>query len=261
MAYSCLSLNFHKFLFDMPVYNPSDIPKSLIENLIMASSDTRQLATALAASTAAQIATRTLVDAVAAKATATDTTLTTATLGMVTQREYSLPSAAFTLVNGVMTAEITHDFNSTAIQMSLTDSSGDEQGFSQLTAKSSTKAIVELTPTQHADNSYPLTFLLQGKRIVVTGSTWYKMAAGIYYYRLQNGFIDRSTDGTTVDLAGIASGVTLAKMSSQSTYIYVTKADGIVYYFNSASLPAFYTPADAADYQNLLNNPATITLN
>ena len=186
--------NYYQFTYEVKVYEktltqsqidlaialqiPSEflnaIPPEYIQLLnglrTMAQSDTRTAAAAiLAAQTAADLANQTIVS-VNDELNAVKSTVVSVTEDMVTQDSFSVVASDFVIVGDFYHAikPLVKVSGSTPVQMSLTDSLGEEQGFSQLISPylgDSMKACVELNASQFADNTYPLTFLVQGKRI------------------------------------------------------------------------------------------------
>ena len=148
-----------------------------------------------------------------AKATAAQTSVTvvegelvSTKQEMVHQSEFELASSAFELGSNeygpCMIATVTHALLGGSVQMSLTDKSGDEQGFSQLIGNidgQPDKAKVELTMTQHAEADFPLTFLLQGKKSTSTVVSGIKSAVSTFFnYFLENGVLTAQSRDTGI---------------------------------------------------------------
>lgn len=200
------------------------IPQSTLQILtginLMASADTRQLLknitdAATAASQAQTTATQADEKALAAdaKATALQSGLTvvegeliSTKAEMVHQSEFKIESADFILRSNeygpCMIASVTHDLLGGPVQMSLTDKSGDEQGFSQLVGNIEGwpgVAKIELTIDQHSSADYPLTFLLQGKKSAIPVGSAIKSAASAFFnYFLENGALTAQSRDTGV---------------------------------------------------------------
>ena len=143
----------------------------------MAQSDTRTAAAAILAAqnaatiaqTTADLANQTIVS-VTDELNTVKSTVVSVTEDMVTQDSFSINASDFVMVGDFYHAikPLVKVSGATPVQMSLTDSLGEEQGFSQLISPylgDSMKACVEFNASQFADNTYPLTFCVQGKRI------------------------------------------------------------------------------------------------
>jgi len=172
----------------MPVFNPTT--PELRDFLIMASADTRNLVQAVETANSTITADKATQDAInlanaqaiaAAQATAdtantgvaaVNTIATQITDEMVINEFFSVPVTAFVVqASGLYHAvlDLIKIDGSKGVQMSLTDASGDEQGFSQLMAKYQgdvQKCAVELTATQYSGSEYPMSLVCQGQRLM-----------------------------------------------------------------------------------------------
>lgn len=200
------------------VFNPSyanlteklGIPLSLLESFpestllalqginLMANTDTRTTLAAIEAAALKADQALTVGQGAQTKADLTANSLVEAKTEMVLDRRFELSQAMFTLENGFMVADVTHDLTAGQPQMSLTDAQGDEQGFAQLIAKSPSVARVELSMSQYNDNSYPLTFLCQGSKgtaIVASVGQWVALGTSGRSVQLSNGNLIASQIG------------------------------------------------------------------
>ena len=234
----------------------------ILEGLnLMASSDTRQLIATIEQQALEALITREMTDAINVQNTATVATLAAVKSELLTQEEYELVSASFVFRNGFMVANVDHGLSGGKVQMSLMDAQGDVQGFSQLIATSPTKATVELTVSQHADNSYPLTFLLQGKKgnAVALGS-FIRQPVSDRYYRLANGMIDSSTDGVTVENAGLANNVVSAFLTNDSQFVYILLTNGAFVKIDNGNLGAGLLATGTVEYDAEFAKTDKVTL-
>ena len=164
MGQSYIFLNFHKSPFNMPVYNPSNIPPTLLETIEMAQSDTRELVIALESLQASNVTTQATLTATQATVNVVNATLGNVQGFMTQPEQFTIPKDRFNLVGTVRVQGVTHGLSVGQTQMTLIDSTGDIQGFAQLIAVNSTQAAVELSATQWNDNAYPLTLLIHGRK-------------------------------------------------------------------------------------------------
>lgn len=143
----------------------------------MASSDTRNLIAQLESTTAkadqglaAAATAQASVDAVTATVSTVQSVVTDIKESSLIQESFDLFVSMFTQIGNVYRAVVPlQQIDGTkGVQLSLTDSDGEDQGFSQLISRygeDDQKIAVELTATQYMDNTYPLRFLCQGQRI------------------------------------------------------------------------------------------------
>ena len=264
--------NYYQFTYEARIYEkrltqsqvdlaialqiPSDflnaIPPEYIQLLnglrTMAQSDTRTAAAAiLAAQTAADLANQTIVS-VNDELNAVKSTVVSVTEDMVTQDSFSVVASDFVIVGDFYHAikPLVKVSGSTPVQMSLTDSMGEEQGFSQLISPylgDSMKACVELNASQFADDTYPLTFLVQGMRAaVVAGSSATDLNNG-FVATLENETLDVDTEsGSEVySINGVAS----ARANQSGTQLHIAKVAGDYIW---VSMPEFIVNASNAGY-------------
>lgn len=148
----------------MPVYNPSNIPPTLLQTIAMTQSDTRELVIALEALQTSNATTQATLTATQATINTVNATLGTVQGFMTQPEQFTILKDKFDLIYGVRVQTVTHGFSVGQYQMTLIDNAGDVQGFAQLIATSSTVAAVELSIAQWNDNSYPLTLLIHGRK-------------------------------------------------------------------------------------------------
>lgn len=142
----------------------------------MASSDTRNLINAVQTSTASiasnQAAQDSINSANAAAITAAQLAADNFNKEMIISEKFSLSAADFVAqLNGVYHAIVNLILvdGSKGVSLTLTDADGDDQGFSQLISPymgDAQKACAEISASQLADNSYPLSLLCQGHKLI-----------------------------------------------------------------------------------------------
>ena len=259
------------------------IPQQTLQILsgidLMASADTRNLIQSIEATGAAIAADKTTQNAInssnaagiaAAQATASSANsgiaaINTATAQisseMVINESFQVSTTAFTLqpsgfYHAVLNLIKIDGVN--GVQMSLTDSGGDEQGFSQLMIKydgNAQKVAIEFTASQKNDSSYPLTLLAQGRKLttpVIPNPP--DPAAGTV---LESGFTARllnqiltitNPDGT---IAGESGADIIGAYFRGGDRIYVASGFGSGYFYvtyNSTPSPTWVVSSEA-DYQ------------
>ena len=183
----------------MPVYNPSNIPSTLLQTIAMTQSDTRELVIALEALQASNATTQATLTATQATVDTVNATLGTVQGFMTQPEQFTIQKDRFDLIGGVRVQTVTHGFSVGQYQMTLIDNTGDIQGFAQLIATSSTVATVELSITQWNDNSYPLTLLIHGRKpIPATVRTGITIGAG-GAFSLLNGSLAQLVSGVWIE--------------------------------------------------------------
>lgn len=210
------------------------LPNQLLEILMVLdpskSADTRNIVRQLEANSLATAANTGAIQQTQAE-------LVLATDEMVQNREYSVAQTDFTQVGDAYVALVTHDLTGAVPQMSLIDAEKEEQGFSQLIASGIDKIKVELSATQYANSSFPFVLTVQGKKSAASmAGTWKAKPLSDRFYRLLNGTIDRSADGSTVENAALLTQITEAFMSGTSQLIFWKNSDGQVGTIDNGSL-------------------------
>ena len=200
-----------------------------------------------AAQAAATLAAQTAANTANAGVTAVTATTTEISGNMVINEVFSIPSSAFVLQGSGLYHAIMSLIKvdgPKGVQLSLTDSDGDAQGFSQLISPylgDVQKATVELTASQFANNDYPLSFICQGCKLPAvttppSGGTNFKRLGNLnHWYQLVNTTLQYSNDGVTADTNMDNYNVLEAFMLTNNGEVYVKYNDGTYYMFAGAS--------------------------
>ena len=227
--------------------------KDLIQDLqTMANTDIRSMLAAVEAATmqgntnAATIATQgvTLADV---KATA------------VVEKNFTLQKDAFILEGDVYRAPIQHDMGSKFPGVTIYDNGGDLQ-LAEFIAIDPNQCKLELTAVQWADNDFPLTVNLQARSIAsVVAAAWKLIPTGAQYWRLQDGILERSADGVTVELANWQTGVSEAFMTAIDREVFVKTSTGTYGVWVSDN-PSGLVPTTQEDYEQNKSMAGTVIL-
>lgn len=231
-----------------------------------------------AAQAAATLAAQTAANTANAGVTAVTATTTEISGNMVINEVFSIPSSAFVLQgSGLLPGSgLYHAIMSLikvdgtkGVQLSLTDSDGDDQGFSQLISPylgDVQKATVELTASQFANNDYPLSFICQGCKLPAvttppSGGTNFKRLGNLnHWYQLVNTTLQYSNDGVTADTNMDNYNVLEAFMLTNNGEVYVKYNDGTYYMFAGASPANPGVEITQATYDSRVGFPARIVI-
>lgn len=175
----------------------------------------------------------------------------------------SIAASAFTLnaASGYYEYVLTHNLNDEAPEVNVVDAQRERQ-LIQDTGIDENSVKLELAPEDMTSNAWPLYVTVLGKpgSTIPNANLFKQIQPAGAWYRLLNGTLDYSLNGTTVDVPMVFLTVSEAFMLTIPGTVWVKLANGTYYTFNGATpeLPA--TETTQAVFDSRIGFPDRVAL-
>jgi hypothetical protein len=181
----------------------------------------------------------------------------------IIEKNFTIEKIGFFLEGSVYRASINHMMGTRTPGVTIYDADGDLQ-LAEFIAVDKNNAKLELTPSQYADNAFPLTVNLQARNAATVaqpaGMNGYAVPGSVFKVRFNvlGRLVERSQDDfVTSENIGGSSAIAGAKIAPDGQVWVASDAGG---YYYSPIINGEWKPSTAGDYQNLDTLTGTVLL-
>lgn len=195
-----------------------------------------------------------------------DVLLTSVISKAVVVKDFVVQKAAFVLgADNLWACDVVHDMRSmspiAAVYDNGTDGLGRDLQLVQVTSKDENRSTIRMTTDQYNDADFPFHCKFSDRsQIALTSGSWKLIPTGDKYFRLLNGFVDRSADGINVEVPELLSTIVEAFMIPVGQNVIWKNQGGQTGYIQNGNLGAGPSLLSQQDYESFKSQAGTVAL-